>query len=211
MAALIADVANRQHRLSGNGVLHANAVLVANRQFVIVHGQPGKVGSVNRQCCGCTRGESKAWVSHLNVSGIDLQAKGNIGTGVVHVVALNALVHDAESAADNSLAPASQIVGKAKTRTEGRPVIVHQTLWNAVLAGYANAVQVELLGNDWIGARAEAGTGGGATGISRPAADMSGGVEGCCIRRVIERGIEVPHAVVGFVSVGDAIPAQAKV
>ena len=65
------------------------------------------------------------------------------GTGVVHVVALNALVHDAEAAAHDRLAAAGQVIGEAEARTEVRPVIVHQALGNAVLSGDADAVQVE--------------------------------------------------------------------
>src|SRR4029077_6568065 len=88
-------------------------------------------------------------------------AEWNIGTGVVHVVALNALVHGAESAADDRLALARQVIGKAQTRTEGSPVVIHQTFWNSILARDANAVQIELLAcQDRIGTRTQAGAGG---------------------------------------------------
>src|SRR5206468_8791095 len=73
----------------------------------------------------------------------DVQAERNIGTGIVHVVALDALVHDAKAAANNGLAPAVEVVGKAEARTEGSPVVIHQAFGHAVLAGNPDAIQVE--------------------------------------------------------------------
>ena len=88
----------------------------------------------------------------------DLEAERNVRAGVVHVVALNALVHDAEAAANDRLAVAGQVIGKAETRTKVRPVIVHEALRNAVLFGDADAVQVERnAGENGIRAGAEAG------------------------------------------------------
>ena len=40
MAALVADVAHRQHRLGSEGALHAKAVLVADRRLVIIISKP---------------------------------------------------------------------------------------------------------------------------------------------------------------------------
>src|SRR5207249_1522081 len=75
----------------------------------------------------------------------DVQAERNIGTGIVHVVALDALVHDAKAAANNGLAPAVEVVGKAEARTEGSPVVIHQAFGHAVLAGNPKG----LVDNHW--------------------------------------------------------------
>ena len=83
-----------------------------------------------------------------------------VRTSVVHVVALNALVHNAESAADHGCAGTGQVIGKTDTRTESRPVIRHQALRNSVLPGDTEAVHVELIpsGSDsgWCPGRAAA-------------------------------------------------------
>ena len=144
-----------------------------------------------------------------------MQAEWNVWSGVVHVVALNALVHDAEPATDNSLAAAAHVVGKSETRTKCCPVIVDQAFGHAVLARDTDAVEIEWNAcKDRIGAGTEAGAGSGAARISclvSAAADAVIRVEGGRFGWVIKRGVEIPHAVVGFVGVRHTIPAQAEV
>ena len=82
-------------------------------------------------------------------------------------------------------------------------MVVHQALRNTVLLGNADTVEVERNASEnrvRAGAEARAGRTDGAIGIE------NGG-----IGRVVEVGIEVPHAVVGFVGVRNAIPTQAQV
>src|SRR2546430_756665 len=215
MPTLIADITYRQNSLGGKGVLNADAVLVARRQLVIVHCQADDAGCVDRPCSGCPSGEREAWVRHLDVIEADLQTERNVGTGVVHVIALNALVHDAEPTADNCLTAATQVIGKTKTWTEGCPVIVDQALRNPILSGDADSIQVK-----WnacknrirAGAQARAGTARAASrGSVRWSANAVVIAESGCFRGVVEAGIKIAHAVVGFVCVRHAIPAQAKV
>ena len=143
MAVLVSDVGNREDRLSIQRALDTDAILVACRELVIVHRQAGDVRGVDGPArCG-TACEGNTRVDKLNAVQSDAQAERNIGAGVVHVVALNALVHHAEAAADNSLASAGEVVGKSYARTKGCPVIVDQALRNAVLPGDADSIQVE--------------------------------------------------------------------
>src|SRR5256885_5066687 len=212
MPTLIADITYRQNSLGGKGVLNADAVLVARRQLVIVHCQADDAGCVDRPCSGCPSGEREAWVRHLDVIEADLQTERNVGTGVVHVIALNALVHDAEPTADNCLTAATQVIGKTKTWTEGCPVIVDQALRNPILSGDADSIQVK-----WnacknrirAGAQARAGTARAASrGSVRWSANAVVIVESGCFRGVVEAGGKNWPGGVGFGFVGDALPTQ---
>ena len=76
---------------------------------------------------------------------LTLELNGDVRAGVVHVVALDALVHHAEAAADNGLAAAGKVIGKADARTKRCPLIIHQTLGNSGrLTRDADTVQIEL-------------------------------------------------------------------
>src|SRR5580765_2552608 len=99
-------------------MLHTNAPLVADRQLIVVNGKTSDVRSIDRTgSCG-TAGECDARVRQSYAVEGDAQAERNVGTGVVHVVALDALVHCAKAAANYGLATASQVIGKADARTE---------------------------------------------------------------------------------------------
>ena len=73
-------------------------------------------------------------------------AERHVSTGVVHVVALDALVHGANAAADYVLAAARQVIGETDARAERCPVVGHHAVRVAVHAGDANAIQIELEG-----------------------------------------------------------------
>ena len=71
-------------------------------------------GLIGRARCGA-RGERQSRIVELDGAGsVDLQAERNVGSGVVHVVALNALVHDAEAATNDALAVAGEVVGETE-------------------------------------------------------------------------------------------------
>src|SRR5690242_4098794 len=123
-------------------MLNAQAVLITCWIFVVGSVEAGDARSVNRsRGCGA-RGERQAWVGELRVIHRDVQAEWNVRTSIVHVVALDALIHDAETAADDRLAVAGQIVRKAEPRTKGRPVVIHQAFGHTVLTRDADAIQV---------------------------------------------------------------------
>ena len=94
-------------------------------------------------------------------------------------------------------------------------MIVHQSFRNAVLPGDADSIQVERNARqNRIRAGAQTGTDSGAARISSRVtrtADSTVRVERCRFGRVVEAGIEVPHAVIRFVSVRHTVPAQAEV
>ena len=71
--------------------------------------------------------------------------KRGIGSTVVHVVALNAFVHDAIATANYGFATAGQVVGKPETRPEVRPGIIGKSFGNSVLASDTYPVEVELV------------------------------------------------------------------
>ena len=74
-----------------------------------------------------------------------LAANGTVPALSVHVVALDAFVHDAVAAADHGLAIASYVIGKSKTRSEVRPRIVHTPFRNPANVADANSIEIELL------------------------------------------------------------------
>src|SRR5258707_264204 len=209
----IADIGDGHHSLSAEGVLYAKAPLVTGRQFVRFPVQTGDAVRFDRQSSGCARFQGEPGIIHFDWPGsTDLQAERNVRAGVVHVVTLNALVHDAATAANNGLATAGDVISEPDTRTERSPVIVYQALWYAVLAGNTNSVQIERNASEnRVRTEAQTWASGCAARVGRPAADGTAGVEGRRLCRIVEIGVEVTHTVVGFVSVWNAIPAQAKV
>jgi len=155
-AVCVAHIGRGQHGLRTERVLYAEAPLIAGRLFVSASVQAGDIGWVNRKDSLIARRQRNRRIIELDWGRrVDLQAERDVRAGVVHVIALNALIHHAETAADNGLAGAAQVVGKTDTRTEVRPVVVDQALRYAVLARDANAVQVELLSDDGIRAGAK--------------------------------------------------------
>src|SRR6185437_11442934 len=106
-------------------MLYANAPLVADRKLIVVNGKTSDVRSIDRTASCSAAGKCDARVRQRYAVEGDAQTERDVGAGVVHVVALDALVHCAEAAANHGLAAASQVIGKADARTEGGPVIVH--------------------------------------------------------------------------------------
>src|SRR5579872_386826 len=144
--------------------------------------------------------------------GVQLEAERDVRTGVVHVVALDAFVHDTEAATNNRLAASTQIIGEPEPRTKVCPVIVHEALRYAVLSGNADAIQVERnASQNRVRAGAQTGADGRATRIGCARADRSGCVKRRRVGSVVERWIEVAHPVVRFVRVRYAVPTQTEV
>src|SRR5580700_5331259 len=164
-------------------MLNAEAPLVASGLLVIRFVQARDIRRVDRQNTGGAGCQREPGIVKLHRSRcIDLQAEGNVGSGVVHVVALNALVHDAKAATNDALPVAAEVVGETDTRTEVSPVVVHQALWNTVLLGNSNTVEVERNASEnWVGAGAEAGAG---------RTDGAIGIENGGIGWVVEAGVE---------------------
>src|SRR5262249_39584180 len=98
-----------------------------------------------------------------------LQITRGIGGAIVHVVALNTLIHGGKSTADDCLAAASQVIGKTKAWPPIVPVVIYETFRNPVLATDPDSILVELnAGKDRIGTRAKPWTraeGAGGDGV----------------------------------------------
>ena len=106
---------------------------------------------------------------------------------------------------------AGQIQSKSDPWTEGIPGIVDKTLGNPILPLDADAIQIERnpleLRNR---ARAEAWAGWG------DCVEI-GGVgnwidrKDCCLRRIVQVGIEVGHVVIRLIGMRNSIPAQSQI
>src|SRR5579859_5015829 len=203
MAVGVANVRHREDGLRAESMLNAQAVLAAGRQLVVGAINAGKARSVdwpNGLSAGFGRNTR---IRQLCVVQSDAQAKGNVRAGVVHVVALNALVHEAKTAANDGLAVSGEVIGKAKTRTESCPVVIHQALGNAILSRDADTVQVKRYARkNWVGAGAKTRTRRINGAIRKDDRSVGG---------LIETWVKVPHAVIGFIRVRYAVPAQAEV
>src|SRR5438874_716075 len=168
LTALVANVHYGQHCPGSELVLNAGAVLVGDGQLVMIHGQAGDVGNGDRSNGLCTVLHERLRVIQRHVAEANVGAERDVRTSVIHVVALDALVHRAEPAAHNRLAGAGQVVGESEPRAKRRPLRIHQTLWNARrLSGNADAVQVKLgAGKNGVRAGTQTRAGTGAAGIS---------------------------------------------
>ena len=111
--------------------------------LVAANVEAGDAGGIDRLGCNRPRGQQHARVfKRYAVIGY-VETEGYIGPGVVHVVALNAFIHDAESAAHHGLAGSRDVVGKSDARAERQPVVVDKALRHVILFGDANAIEVE--------------------------------------------------------------------
>src|SRR5438128_871924 len=125
-------------------MLNTSAVLSAGCRLVVIDSQASNVRRLNGLERGRGTGRKQdVWILELHGGQANVQTEGDVWTGIVHVVALNALVHDGESAANDRLAATGQVVCKAEMRTEGRPVVVHQALGYSVLPRSPDSVQVQ--------------------------------------------------------------------
>ena len=145
MAVLAANIGHGQHRLS-DGLLDAQAELRASRRSIVILVQASDVIDRDR-IAGIVK---PVWRLVLGsdrdtLLKFDARRKRNSSRVVVHVVALDALVHDAVAAPDHGLAIASYIIGKSKTRSEVRPRIVHAPFRNPANVADADSIQIELL------------------------------------------------------------------
>src|SRR6266567_1648238 len=213
LAALVPDIHDGEHCPGSERVLDADAVLVRHRQLVLVDGQTGDAGDRNRSDGRLTVLQERTGVIQRYITEVNGGTERNVRAGVIHIVALDTLVHHAETAAQNRLTGARQIVGKSEPRTKRCPLGIDQPLGNASCgARNADTVQVELVaGKDRIRAGAQTRTHASATGISSAAANVAVRVQEGGIRWVEKAGIEVAHSILGFVGVRHAVPAQAEV
>ena len=65
------------------------------------------------------------WIGKRHVIEVNAGGEGNVRSSIVHVVALDALVHDAESATDDGLAVSTDVIGKSDAGTKGEPVVIY--------------------------------------------------------------------------------------
>src|SRR5207249_9008781 len=122
VAVLIAYVRGRQNVLGTERMLNAEAVLRAARRLVVIDGQASDVRRFNRLERGRSTGRKQdVRILQLDVVQGYVQTERDVWTGIVHVVALNAFVHNGESATNDRLATTGQVVSKAKPGTEVRP------------------------------------------------------------------------------------------
>src|ERR1019366_7166584 len=201
---LVADISYGQYGFLPQRLLHAKAVLGAGGQLVISPAQARDGGRDNRQCWERHAGRSLGlWIRQKNVVEGDAGAERNVRAGVVHVVALNAFVHQAKSAADYGLALAGDVIGKSNARTESGPVVVHQTLRDPIQTVDTHAVRIQRNRcQDGIGAGGQAGTAGVDGAIRVPNRQLGG---------IIQIGVEVRRAVIRFIGMRDSIPPHSKV
>jgi hypothetical protein len=146
MPALAADVGQAQNRSGSQSLLNADTVLGARRRLVS-KGNAGNADGKNRQIRRAYRAAGakvETRIGERNVGQRGAGIKGSVRGPVVHIVALNAVVHDAKSAADDRLALAREVIGKTDAWPEGRPVVVGQTLGDSVLTSDPDAVFIEL-------------------------------------------------------------------
>ena len=127
MAALAAYVRNRQHGGGAQCLLNAKAELVNSGLFVIVGVNAGYVQWQNRKA-GCahrrTVGDIHARIRKGDVVQVGLQVERRIHSAVIHVITLDAFVHDSETAAENRLALTGEVISKSDTRSEIGPMVV---------------------------------------------------------------------------------------
>src|SRR5580704_14174260 len=101
-AVRVAYVGDAENGSRAELALDADAPLIARRLLVFADSQAGNAGWVNRKSRGCARRKRQVRIHELDWNwGIQLEAERDVRTGVVHVVALDAFVHDAEAATDN--------------------------------------------------------------------------------------------------------------
>src|SRR5262244_2582109 len=127
-------------------MLNASAVLSAGWWLVVINRKATgvEVCRLDRLEGGCGTGlKQSTRILQCHAAHAGIQTEWNVRTGIVHVIALNAFVHDAKSAANDCLATTGQVVSKAEPRTEGRPVVVHESPGYAVLSSDADSVQVQ--------------------------------------------------------------------
>src|SRR5690242_4924583 len=134
MPTLAADVRRSHDRLASQGMLHSGAVLVAYRCLVVVLGNTRDAGYHDRQTGEAVPGH----YTRLGNSKEDrvksrAGAEWDICTSVVHIVALDALVHRSKARTYHRRTFAGQIVGKSHSRTKLSPVIVNHAMRNSGL------------------------------------------------------------------------------
>src|SRR5260370_14792298 len=114
MAILVSDIGDSQDGLGVKLTLDAYAVLVARRQLVIINSKAGYVRGIDRPVRQVPGSEGDAWVRQANALQTDVQAEGNIWPGVVHVIALNPLGHEARATTARGLAVTSHLLARTK-------------------------------------------------------------------------------------------------
>src|SRR5208337_3030765 len=208
MTGLVAHISYRQYGVPPQLALNTYTVLVDGRQPIIACSQTCETAYRDRAHRCRARRQGKPRVRERYVSEAHALAEGYVAGGVVHVVALFALEHDAEAAAHDGLARAGEIISKADTRTESVPVVLDQPGGGAVLSDDANSIEVEHVAQrseDGIGTSSEsAGGGQGGVDVARSCKDRRvGGVP--------QVGVEVRITAVTLGRMRDSIPSQAKI
>src|SRR5690348_1050589 len=158
---LISYIGDRQHRFRRELSLHANAVLIAYRLVVLGYIQTSNACRVDRFWCSSSRHQQDAWVFKLDAVVVHIQAEGNVGTRVVHVIPLDSFVHHSEPTSHHGGAVPGHVVSETNSWTEVRPMIVDQSFGHTILSRDTNSVQVERYPSQYrVRAGSETWTGG---------------------------------------------------
>jgi len=101
---LIANVLELENGAGRQRVLHADTVLVANRQLVIRFVEAGDASDCYGRNQRLTVAKLSARIFQLYVAEINVRAERHVRAGIIHVVALDAFIHHTETATENRLA-----------------------------------------------------------------------------------------------------------
>src|SRR5207248_5118058 len=141
---LVPHIGNGEDGISPNGLLNPKAVLVTGWHFVLtVEAHNGRNRDHTRgRNSSATCKSANVRIGEKNIVDVQINVERTVGRGIVHVVALNSLIHGAEAAAEHSRAMPGHVEGKSYSWLEGVPSVVHQTLRNSVLSLDTDAIQV---------------------------------------------------------------------
>src|SRR5271166_4171585 len=204
MPVLRANIGYRKYGLSAYCLLYAQAELCTSGRSVVAPVKASDVVDWDGGLQRYIRQDARFGILQGHVVEAYARSKWNGSRIVVHIVPLDALVHNPVSTADDGLSCTGHVIGKPKPRSKVCPRVVDATVGNRVNTADSDAVQIELLtGEDRVRAGPECGTGGTNRLIAR--------IQDSRIRGVIEARIEVGHLGVGFVGMGYSIPPQSKV
>src|ERR1039458_8456603 len=124
-------------------MLDPNAPLVAGGSLVVCVGHHGDAGRADRRRSRDAGAYTGGRVGEQHVTQVDLIAERHVRRHVIDIVALDALIRAAEAGAYHGLALAGDVPGEADSRRPVVPAVLDQARRDAILAGDADAVQIE--------------------------------------------------------------------
>src|SRR5579875_491976 len=121
---LITNILDRQNRIPSELLLNPKTILITCRVLVIRIGKTNNTRWSDGSGYGRAGCNAKIRIRKRDIIQCNGCTEWDIGAGIVDVIALYSLIHNAKASAQHRFARASEIIGETDTRSKQSPIVL---------------------------------------------------------------------------------------